>query len=192
MSRQKKKKNQKSPRRSLRSSLQAWYANKGPVLRFGLKFGFLMVVFYALLATPYFDRMLYWYLEANAWLSNALLDAMGQNTRVSGVTIQSPQFAVSIERGCDAVEPTALFCAAVLSVTSPWLPKLLGMAMGAVLLQSLNLVRIVTLYWIGLHWPDVFKPAHMEIWPTLFIVVAITLFVRWKEWTSDWQPSVPA
>jgi hypothetical protein len=79
------------------------------VLRFVLKFGFLLALFYGLLATPYFDRMLYSYLEANAWLSNAILNGFGQHTQVSEVTIESPQFAIAIRRGCDAVEPTGSF-----------------------------------------------------------------------------------
>lgn len=187
MSRQKKKLPKITPKHSLKSRWLSWYGSKSPVLRFGLKFGALMLLLYGLLAMPFFDRLLYSYLEANAWLSNFILNLMGQNTQVSGIIIESPQFAVSIQRGCDAVEPTWLFCAAVLSFPSPWTHKLPGMLAGIILLQTLNLVRIVTLFWLGLHWPAIFNTAHMEIWPTLFIIAAIVLFVGWKDWTSDRQ-----
>jgi exosortase H (IPTLxxWG-CTERM-specific) len=178
---------------SLAAEWRAWYESKGPFLRFCLKFGVLMVLFYAFLATIYGDRLLYSYLELNAWVSNAILAGLGQNTHLSGLTIQSPKFAVTIERGCDAVEPTWLVCAAVLSFRSPWLHKLLGILAGIVLLQALNLIRIVTLYWIGLHWPGFFNSAHMEIWPVAFLLVAIVLFIGWREWTSNRQtPHAPA
>ncbi len=147
-----------------------------------------MAIFYTLLATPYFDGMLYSYLEANAWLSNAILKALGQHTAVTGVTIQSPKFAVAIQRGCDAVEPTWLFCSAVLSFSSSWVHKLLGVFAGIILLQILNLIRIVSLFWIGLHWPEIFNSVHMEIWPVVFLLVAILLFIGWREWT----PHAPA
>ena len=153
------------------------------MLRFVLKFGFLLALFYGLSVTSYFDRMLYSYLEANAWVSNAILHGFGQQTQVSEVTIESPQFAIAIRRGCDAVEPTWLFCAAVLSFRAPLMRKLPGLLAGTVLLQILNLVRIVTLYWIGLYSPDIFEAAHMEIWPTVFIIVAIVLFIGWIEWS---------
>ncbi len=130
---------------------------------------------------PFFDRALYAYLEANAWLANAILRGLGQPTHVSEVTIQSPQFVMAIRRGCDAVEPTWLLCAAMISFPAPWLHKLMGMLAAVVLLQALNLVRIVTLYWIGIHLPGFFNSAHMELWPTAFIVVAIVLFVGWKQ-----------
>jgi exosortase/archaeosortase family protein len=78
---------------------------------------------------------------------------------------------------------TWLFCAAVLSFRAPLMRKLPGLLAGTVLLQILNLVRIVTLYWIGLYSPDIFEAAHMEIWPTVFIIVAIVLFIGWIEWS---------
>jgi len=189
VSRQKKKKRQKSPERSLKAEWQFWYTSKSPIFRFVLKFSILMGLFYGLLATTYCDRMLYSYLEANAWLSNAILRGLGQPTHVSEVTIQSPQFAIAIRRGCDAVEPTWLFCAAVLSFKAPLARKLLGILAGIVLLQVLNVVRIVTLYWIGLHLPDIFNSAHMEIWPTVFIIVAIVLFIGWIEWSGKQTPT---
>ncbi len=187
MNRHKKEQPRKKPEPSLTAEWRAWYASKGPILRFCLQFGVLMILFYAFLATSYGERLLYSYLGLNAWVSNALLDGLGQNTQLSGLTIQSPKFAVTIQRGCDAVEPTWLVCAAMLSFPSPWLHKLFGIVAGIVLLQALNLVRIITLFLIGLHWPGVFNSAHMEIWPVAFILAAIVLFVSWREWTSHRQ-----
>lgn len=184
MSRRKWKSRQKSSELSLKAEWQSWYASKSPVLRFVLKFGILLAAFYGLSATAYFDRMLYSYLEANAWLSNTILRCFGQQTHVSEVTIESPQFAIVLRRGCDAVEPTWLFCAAVFSFRAPLIRKLPGALAGIVVLQVLNLVRIVTLYWIGLRFPDIFDSAHTDIWPTAFVVVAIVLFICWIEWSA--------
>ena len=130
---------------------------------------------------PFFDRALYGYLEVNAWLANAILRGLGQPTVVSEVTIQSPHFVMAIRRGCDAVEPTWLLCAAIVSFPASWRHKLNGILAGIVILQVMNLVRIVTLYWIGVHLPGFFNSAHVEIWPTVFIIIAIGLFIGWKE-----------
>lgn len=177
------------PRTTARTSLQAhwqsWYAGKSPVFRFGLKFGALLVLLYALLATTFFDRLLYSYLEANAWFANLILNVLGQHSHVTEVTISSPRFAMAIRRGCDAVEPTWLFCAAVVAFPATLRHKLLGILAGIVVLQVLNLARIVTLYWIGIHLPALFNSAHLEIWPTIFIITAILLFIAWRGWSSD-------
>jgi exosortase family protein XrtM len=185
MSRQKSKKEEKSAGFSFKAKAQSWYAGKSPVFKFGLKFASLMVLLYALLSTDYFDNILYSYLEANAWLANLILDGLGQHSHVSEVTITSPQFAMAIRRGCDAVEPTWLFCAAVVSFPATVKHKLLGILTGIVVLQVLNLIRIITLYWIGIHLHGFFNSAHLEIWPTIFIIVAIMLFVTWRGWSSE-------
>lgn len=180
MSRSKKNRSRKSGL-SPKARWLAWYESRSPVFRFGLKFGLLLILLYVLLAVPFFDRALYGYLEVNAWLANAILRGLGQPTVVSEVTIQSPHFVMAIRRGCDAVEPTWLLCAAIVSFPASWRHKLNGILAGIVILQVMNLVRIVTLYWIGVHLPGFFNSAHVEIWPTVFIIIAIGLFIGWKE-----------
>jgi exosortase H (IPTLxxWG-CTERM-specific) len=169
----------------------SWYANTGSVWRFGLKFGALMVVFYILILTPFCDRLLYTYLGANAWLANGLLNWLGQATYVSDITIRSAQFAITVRRGCDAIEPSWFFCAALLAFPASGRRKVLGILTGAVLLQALNLLRIVSLYFIGLHYPRLFNTAHVEIWPAMFIIVAIALWVGWIGWSRRPAQSVP-
>lgn len=171
----------------LKSEWLSWWTDKAPVLLFGAKFGALIVLLYTLLAIPAVDGVLYGYLKANAWMSNSILNLLGQGTRVSEVTIasNSSPFAIAIRRGCDAIEPTWLLCAAIVAFPASWKRKFAGMAAGIVALQLLNLVRIVTLYWIGSRFPAIFPSMHLEVWPALFIVAAIGLFVGWKGWAHD-------
>jgi len=176
---------------SLRARWTSWYANAGPVWRFGLKFGALMILFYILVLTPFCDRLLYAYLGASAWLANGLLNGLGQATQVSDITIRSAQFAITVRRGCDAIEPSWFFCAALLAFPASWSHKALGILGGAMLLQALNLLRIVSLYFIGLHYPRMFNTAHVEIWPAMFIIVAIALWVGWIGWSGRPAQSVP-
>ncbi len=167
---------------SLQAGWMAWWRSKAPVIFFAARFAALVALLYAILALPVADNALDVYLRANAWFANAILDLLGQGTHVSGVTIASPSFAVAIRRGCDAVEPTWLLCAAILAFPGAWRRKVPGMLGGIVALQLLNIVRIVTLYWIGSRFPDAFNSAHVEIWPAIFIIAAIGLFMGWIGW----------
>jgi exosortase H (IPTLxxWG-CTERM-specific) len=166
--------------RALPSPWRNWFSAKAPVFLFALKFGGLIALLYAVLATPVADRLLYHYLEFNAWLANGLLVLLGEGTRVSEVTIHSPGFAIAVRRGCDAVEPTWLLCAAILAFPASWRYRMAGIAAGVALLQALNLVRIVTLFLVGEHLPTFFHPAHLELWPAIFILAAILLFGGWR------------
>jgi len=176
-----------------RNAWREWYEAKGPVLIFVLKFGFLILLFYAILSTTLCDRALYRYLQANAWLSNIILNWSGHHTQAADITIRSPVFAMALRRGCDAVEPTFLLCSAMLAFRSSIGRKALGMLVGALVFQLLNLVRIVSLFWIGIHFPNLFNPIHMEIWPTLFILIGAVIFVAWKDWDAHgFQPPATA
>lgn len=181
-----KKKDQ--PRNSwalLEGQWRSWLGAKAPVIWFSLKFGALILVLYGLLSLSYCDQMLYVYLKANAWLSNLVLMALGQGTHVSDVTIQAPTFAIAIRRGCDAIEPTWLLCAAILAFPALLVRKLVGISIGIISLQLLNLVRIVSLFFIGSHFPTLFPTAHLEIWPMIFILMAISLFIGWRGWACE-------
>ncbi len=171
--------------------LPAWLANGGPIWRFGLLFGVLLGAFYVLILTPLFERWLYTYLGANAWLASGILNVLGQDSHVSEITIRSARFAITVRRGCDAIEPSWLFCAALLAFPASFMRKVTGILVGAVLLQGLNLVRIVSLYFIGLHRPRFFNTAHVEIWPAVFIVVAISLWMAWVRWAQRPVPVAP-
>lgn len=167
----------------LRAKWAGWAKSRGPIWWFGLKFVALMAMYYVLVLTPVCDQAFYVYLRANAWLANVILNWLGQDSHVSEITISSTRFAITVRRGCDAIEPSWFFCAALISYPAPWRRKALGILAGALLLQALNLVRIVSLYFIGFHYPAFFGPAHVEIWPVVFVVVAVLLWVGWIGWT---------
>jgi len=151
-------------------------------LRFGLTFAALMTVFYGLSLLPLFDRALLEYLRVNAWLSNVILNTLGQNTEVVGLTIRAEHFSIAIRRGCDAIEPAWLFASAVLAFPMPWRQRLFGILAGVPLLCLLNLVRIVSLYFIGAYAPSLFYTMHLEVWPAIFILAAGTLWFFWMRW----------
>jgi len=143
-----------------------------------------MVLFYGLTLTPFFDRLLYAYLVANAWLANAVLHLFGEATQISNITIRSSRFAITVRRGCDAIEPAWFFCAAVLAFPASWKARILGALAGSLLLQGLNVIRIVSLYYLGFLFPRLFSIAHLEIWPAVFIVTAMLLWIGWIRWSG--------
>ena len=156
---------------------------KWPVLSFVLIFGALMGAFYALGITSTFEQKCWApYLNLNAVASGQLLRVLGHEVTVSQQTIRSPQASLVIARGCDAIHPSALFVAAVLaSPVSMW-AKLPGAVIGTVFLMLTNLVRIITLFYIQIHAPQIFQIVHVEVWQALFIFLAILCWVVWARW----------
>ena len=167
----------------LKVRLAAWYQAKSPVFRFVLGFAGVLALFYALTLTSLFKRNFFpAYLHFNAQASSAALRGLGQRTTVSGSQIASGVWTVDVRRGCDAVEPTALFVAAVLAFPAAWRRKWLGVGAGIVLLALLNVLRIVSLFLVGAHFPKAFDLMHETIWQAVFILLAIGLWAVWIQW----------
>ena len=161
----------------------SWFAGKRPVLRFVVLFCVCMAVFYGCMATVLFRETLFpAYLRFNAGVSATILRCLGEEAAARETSVASPRFSIEIRRGCDAVEPSAVFLSAVLaSPVSMWL-KLPGMAAGTVVLMLVNLVRIVSLFYVGIIYPKAFHMMHVDVWQALFIFLALLFWVVWARW----------
>ncbi|MEI6070618.1 MAG: exosortase H [Verrucomicrobiae bacterium] len=163
---------------------QEKFSLRWPIIRFGLGFGALMTVFYVISSLPWWNEALYLYLKANANVSHVFLNMAGQQTQVDDLVIRSGDFAIAVKRGCDAIEPTWFFIAAVVAFPLPWRRKAWGIVLGVSFLLTLNLVRIVSLYLLGKYQPSFFQTAHLEIWPAVFVVAAVILWAIWLRWAK--------
>jgi len=159
------------------------------VLRFLLIFFILLALFYIFIAFSsfYSKRFLPSYHHLIAKTSGYMLAILGQDTTVTHTSIRSPRFSVSIVRGCDAVEAIALYIFAVLSFPLPFLKKLIGVTIGAMILSVLNLVRIVSLFLIGVYFRRIFHLTHIDVWQALFIFFAVLLWILWLLWATRSQ-----
>ncbi len=156
----------------------------GRDLRFlGLFILFLGIYYVISTTTTMRDRFFPWYLEANARASLTVLNVFGypnvtrQETRVS-----SPGGAITVARGCDAMEPAALFISAVLASPVSWGSRFLAAFAGTALLLTINLIRIISLFLCAVHWRSAFDIMHLDVWQALFIFLAIFLWAIWAAW----------
>jgi exosortase/archaeosortase family protein len=170
-----------TPAQPAQGGLRGWIQARRQVLGFILLFGLLMGLYYSLLLIPAVDYLLYQYLKANAMTANLILQALGQSTQLNDVTISSGSHAVSVRRGCDGTEPAWLFAAAVMAYPALWNQRWKAILTGLTLILGLNVFRIVSLFLIRVFAPDWFETAHVEIWPTVFILVAVLLWVNWLQ-----------
>jgi len=88
-------------------------------------------------------------------------------------------FGVRIERGCNGVEAVIILFAAIFSFPAPIKHKLVGFAIGFFAIQALNLVRIVSLFYLG-QWNQVaFEWFHLYLWQALIIMDALVVWLVW-------------
>lgn len=99
-------------------------------------------------------------------------------------------FAIEIERGCNGVEAMIVLAAAVLAFPAPWRHKLAGLAIGFVAIQALNIVRIISLFYLGQWSMTAFEWFHLYIWQALIILDALVVWLIWLKYLP--RRSAPA
>ena len=88
-------------------------------------------------------------------------------------------FAISIERGCNGVEAVIILVSAMLAFPAPWKNRLAGIGLGFVAIQVLNLVRIISLFYLGQWNIDVFEWAHLYVWQALIMLDVLIVWLLW-------------
>lgn len=113
----------------------------------------------------------------SAWLVHLFDDRVISH----GVIIQNldNRFAVSIQAGCNGVEASIVLIAAVLAFPAPWKHKLIGIGIGFLTVQALNLLRIISLFYIGQWDKTAFEWAHLYIWQALIMLDVLIVFLVW-------------
>lgn len=164
-----------------RRLLDAVYS-KWPVIRFlgllGLLIGMFYVLFPPFTQTSVFQR----YLGLIAESTGAILTLLGQSVTVSGRSVASTRFSLEVVLGCDGIEATAMFVAAVLASPVSLRSRLVFMLAGTVVLVCINVVRIVTLFLIGVYFPKAMDTMHWDAWPAVLIVMVILCWLIWARW----------
>lgn len=117
-------------------------------------------------------------------LSVALIKLFDDGVVTAGNVIRSTVngFAVSIEPGCNGVEAVIVLVAAIAAFPARLGYKLKGLLLGIAAIMLLNLLRIITLFYLGQWNQSVFEWAHLYVWPALIILDALIVFVIWIQW----------
>ena len=162
-----------------------------PEAAFLLKFGLYLVLFFAATAPkPMNDAFVEPFTAGVAKVGGFAARLFGEKTTMVGTAIVSPRFAVNVRTGCNGLETIYIFFAGVLAFPAPWKKKLLGLVLGFLAIQLLNVVRIVSLFYIGVYFPKHFEDSHIVIWQAIVILFGVALFLVWADRYA--RPSRPA
>jgi exosortase H (IPTLxxWG-CTERM-specific) len=160
--------------------------------RFLLVVAGLLLLFYAVIAIhPVNDHVVVPFTAGVARVSARILGAMGEPVSVAGTVISSRAFSVNIENGCNGLETALLLAAAVLAFPASWRQRAAGFFGGFAAIELLNLVRVVSLFWIGAHRPAWFGSAHALVWQSIVVLAGVGLFVVWASFVAR-RPVRPA
>jgi exosortase H (IPTLxxWG-CTERM-specific) len=148
---------------------------------FLVKFFAVLIGAYLLIAwNPVNDRAIVPLTAGIAKVSGSLLQMMGENVRVAGTTITSSRFGVNINNGCNGVEAMLILLASIVAFPASMKARAAGLFLGAIVVQVLNFIRIITLYLLGAYQPRLFDLFHTAVWQIVIILAAIGFFLVWS------------
>ena len=147
------------------------------------------VIFVTLMVTLFSLRISKW---GHDWVTEPFTDLLAQTSAFLvklwdkdvisyGVVIQNKVngFAVGIAPGCDGIEAVIMLVAAIIAFPSPWKHKLVGIGLGFIAIQSLNLVRIISLFYLGQWNQTMFDWFHLYLWQALIVLDALGVWLIW-------------
>jgi exosortase H (IPTLxxWG-CTERM-specific) len=152
------------------------------MLRFFLTFIILLVAMFGFRITQFaHDNVTLPFTSLLATISGFLITLFDGEVATDGVVIRSMTngFAVAIAPGCDGIEAVIILVAAVLAFPAPMKHKLIGIGIGLLAIQGLNLVRIISLFYMG-QWSKVaFDWFHLYLWQALIVLDALAVWLIW-------------
>lgn len=121
--------------------------------------------------------------EAGVWLTirtvQLVMGVFHQQVERVGNSLYAGGASVEIVSDCSPHMPYLIFAAVVLAFPATWRQRLMGLALGAVVIHVFNTIRILALIGI-LSWRrSWFEFAHVYLWQTGTIVVVFVTFALW-------------
>lgn len=163
--------------------------------RFFLWFLAIQATLFGLELTPWAQQ---WFVipwtDALAAISASIVKIFDPQVLAHGKVLRSASngFAVSIEAGCNGVEATIVLVAAMLAFPAPWKKKLIGLAIGIAAVQGLNIVRVISLFYLGQWKYSVFEWAHLYVWQALIMLDVLIVWLLWVRTLPRWDAHSPA
>ena len=152
------------------------------MLRFFVLFVLMLAVLFGLELTPWVQEYLVLpWTSALASISTWIVTLFDGSVEATGRVMRSTTngFAVSIEAGCNGVEATLVLLAAIFAFPAPWKHKFAGLVIGILAVQFLNVLRVISLFYLGQWNYDMFEWAHLYVWQALIMLDVLVVWLIW-------------
>lgn len=148
---------------------------------FGWFVGLLVALFLLELTPPVQTYFVVPWTNMLASISTSIVTLFDPNVVATGNVMRNNVngFAVGIEAGCNGVEAAIVLIAAMLAFPAPWRYRAIGIVIGIVAVQLLNIVRVISLFYIGQWDFAVFEWAHQYVWQALIMLDVLVVWLVW-------------
>jgi exosortase H (IPTLxxWG-CTERM-specific) len=185
MAKKKKKEKRGRKRRSGESratTVRTWISANRELLKAYIIFIAFITITFSILITPWGKEQLAQPLNRFiAVVSTSILNLLGTAASASANNIMSGEASVKIKEGCNGVYATMIFLAGIVAYPTSLRKKLIGVVLGTIALFIVNLVRVLSLFYLSAFFPELFDEAHLYIWQFAIIIIGGLFWLVWYD-----------
>jgi exosortase H (IPTLxxWG-CTERM-specific) len=151
--------------------------------RFFVLFAVCFLAGFALMMTPPVQPAVISFSRALVAASGTLIHLCGGKAQIAGTVLRDPSTGSGIEMkdGCNGLYVTLLLCSALAAFPASWKQRAKGVLIGIGAIQSLNLVRFISLFYLYRYNQAWFDFAHEYLWESLTMLDALAVFWMWVQ-----------
>ena len=155
------------------------------MIKFLTIFCVLAVLGFALLEWQALQPAINFFALILAQICGFIIQLFDNNIIINGQILQhrDGDFALEVAKECSGLTASWLLLAAIIAFESNWKHKLWGFVAGFLLIQTINVIRIISLFYIGDNMFEYFELAHRQIWPIILNISMIFIFGGWLFYT---------
>lgn len=110
----------------------------------------------------------------------AVLDWCAMEVKRDFAVLSHPSgFGYEIYYRCTGLVPAAFLAVGIFAFPTRLRPKLTAIVIGVPLVLLLNLIRLATLFYIGVRHPNAFYLAHAVVWEGLLLLFIVAFWLCW-------------
>ncbi|HHT9126286.1 MAG TPA: archaeosortase/exosortase family protein [Candidatus Brocadiia bacterium] len=153
------------------------------IIRFGIVFVSLTFLVFYFLGSEFTDEGTYSrYLNvAIAHSVSFILRLFGLDARAVGTSLETKDLSVGIVSACNGMIVCIIYLAAVIAYPCKIKEKVIGVAIGIPIIEAINLVRVVCLFYVLRYFPASFETYHIYVAESIIIAFGVVLWLFWVE-----------
>jgi len=114
-----------------------------------------------------------------------LLKPFGIVEGARGSIIDLKGITLNVRFGCNGLEAFVIYAVAIISFPAATAKKLWGILAGFVIIQLLNIIRILALGITGVYFKTYFEYIHIYVAQGIMIALALVLFLVWLNYATE-------
>lgn len=149
------------------------------IRRFVVIYIILMVSFFFLIAFKPIQDILDingLYTDAIVFITAKFLAIFNISVTTYGSILQLPDISLDVKFGCNGLEAVMIYSCAVLAYPASVKLKIIGIIGGFLVIQILNLIRIISLGYTAVNFREAFELIHIYVAQGIMIVIALGTF----------------